>query len=613
MIFSAAASARARPGRISLPIALGVIVFGASAVHALLALQIASPWIVPDEIRYAELAKSLGDGKLPAIRDEVTFAFGLGYPLLLAPIWALFEDVAVAYTAAKVLNSVLLGLTAVPAYFLARRFVGERSALVVAALSVSIPSLLYAGMLMTEVALYPAFVLALFAIAVALERPTPATQLAALGAVALASMVKVLAVSLLFGYLAAVLLFHRLDTRRRKQWFDRLCVYWPTWFALTTIAVFGFGLGAAVGRRPTAVLGTYEPFLNSVDVRALPSWMFFHVAAFDFFVAVIPFAATALVIVAGLRRDADRRVRLLAVMSVAMSAPVFAAVAAYSSNPSPSVFGYASGAGANERATFVLAPLVLIGLMVWLRDRPGSRLAVVAVALGAAVLPAAVPLDRFAENVVKVQAFSLIPWVEAPHITHGRASLLVASLALGGIFLSLALVRARDVAFVAPVAAAFIAATMVAQTFIEITSEWTRLVGVGGSPSWVDRAVQRESVSVLWYERPGRPWVPLAPRHRIVWLSEFYNRNIGSVYELGSPMPYGIDLPSTRVRLAGRLVVLDDGRPAAMGRFVLAPCYVHVDGEPVARNTATGAAVYRVRGAVRATVSEPRECGAGAE
>ena len=181
MSISAAAPAATREARISIPIAVGLTVLVATAFHIALALRVPVPWITPDELRYSELAKSLGDGRLPSIRDDVTFGFGLGYPLLLAPVWAVVGDVAIAYQIAKVLNSLVMGLTAVPAFLLARRFVGDRSALAAAALSVTIPSLLYAGMLMTEVALYPLFVLALFAIAVALDRPTPATQLAALG------------------------------------------------------------------------------------------------------------------------------------------------------------------------------------------------------------------------------------------------------------------------------------------------------------------------------------------------------------------------------------------------------------------------------------------------
>ena len=104
---------------------LGAVVFLATALHALFALRSPSIWIVPDELIYSELAKSLGEGGLPKIRGEVSFAYGLGYPLLLAPVWAAFADVETAYAVAKVLNAFLLSLAAVPSYFLSRRFVDE--------------------------------------------------------------------------------------------------------------------------------------------------------------------------------------------------------------------------------------------------------------------------------------------------------------------------------------------------------------------------------------------------------------------------------------------------------------------------------------------------------
>lgn len=606
MSLPAATSAPASPIRISVPVALSMTVIVVSALHVILALRIPSPWIVPDELRYAELAKSLADGGLPRIRDEITWEYGLGYPALLAPIWALFEDVTTAYSAAKVLNAVVLGLTAVPAYFLARRFVPERPALIAAALSVSVPSLLYAGTLMTEVALYPAFVLALLAIAVALERPTAVTQVAALGAIALASMVKVLAVTLLIGYVTAVLLYHWLDTRRGRQWRDRLRAYRPTWAALMAIVLVGSGLGAVLGRSPTAALGAYESIIDSIDVLAVPSWMLFHVAAFDLYVAVIPFAATVLLIARGLRRNVDRRVRLLSVLTLAASVPLFTAVAAYSSNPSPAQFGYASGAGANERATFVLAPLVFIGFMAWLRERPGSQRGVGASVLIAALIPAAIPLDQFAQNYVGVQAFSLVPWVGAHDYTYWPIGLLAFTLTLGAFFVILLRMGARDGVFVAPVVATFIATTMIAHTVIEISSKWARSAGLGESSGWVDRVAGDAEVSVLWYERV--PSTTPAARHRVVWLNEFFNRSIGTVYELGSPLPYAVELASTRVRLADGNVVLEDGTPAPLGPLVLAPCFVRVEGEPIARDPLTGAVVYRVAGVVRATVMEPSGC-----
>ena len=145
----------------------------------------------------------------------------------------------------------------------------------------SVPSLLYAGMLMTEVALYPSFVLAFLAIAVALERPTAVTQVA----VSCRHRTRIDGEG--SRGIARVRLprrrpvFHWLDTRRDGKWLERLRAYWPTWLALATMGLVGFGLGAAAGKSPTAALGTYEQFLRAADRFDVPRWMFFHLAAFD--------------------------------------------------------------------------------------------------------------------------------------------------------------------------------------------------------------------------------------------------------------------------------------------------------------------------------------------
>ena len=73
---------------------------------------------------------------------------------------------------AKGINAVVMSLAAVPAYFLARRVVGSVQALVAAALTVLIPSLLYTGMLMTENVFYPIFLLTSLLLVLTLERPT---------------------------------------------------------------------------------------------------------------------------------------------------------------------------------------------------------------------------------------------------------------------------------------------------------------------------------------------------------------------------------------------------------------------------------------------------------
>ena len=91
---------------------------------------------------------------------------------------------------------------------------------------------------------------------------------------------------------------------------------------------------------------------------------------------------------------------------------------------------------------------------------------------------------------------------------------------------------------------------------------------VGEGANWVDAAVgEHESVSVLWAEPAGRPLSPRS-RHRIVVVGEFFNRSIGDVYELGSPMPYG--LPSTQVHVeAGPVYSTTADQPHSASSFWL--------------------------------------------
>lgn len=587
---------------------LPCLVAGVAALHALLALRSPVPWIIPDELRYAELAKSLGSGDLPHIRDRVTFGFGLAYPALLAPVWALIDDVSRAYAVAKVINALALALTAVPAYFLARRFLPEAHALLVAFLAVSIPSLLYAGTIMTEVALYPTFVLALLAIAIALERPTRSMQSSALLAIALASSVKILATTLIIGYVGAVLLFHWLDTRGAAQWRQRLAAYRLTWLTTGSLVLVGATVAPIVGRGPTVILGDYEGIVDRTVVTAIPRWIFLHVAAFDHFVAVIPFAATVVVVREGLRRNAGNAHRLIATLILAVSTPLFFAVALYSSNPSPGEFGYASGAGANERATFVLAPLMFIAFVLWLQTRPGSPRVLIGAAVVAAFLPATIPLDEFEEN-VNFQAFALVPWVGVHDVVPWPLGVLVLTVTLASSFLVTAFRGVRRALVVLPVVVVFLGLTFIGQSSMELVSMRTQAVGVGQSLTWVDDAVGRRGpVSVLWYEESGQPYVPVASRHRALWLAEFFNRSVGEVLEMGSPLQYG--LPATRTTLDGDRVVLEDGTSAPLDTLVLTPCHVRVEGEVIATDS-TGLTVVRVATLPKVTVGRPGVCPEG--
>jgi hypothetical protein len=604
---SPAIEIRAMPARVAVSVLLGVTVVLATAVHAALALMSPSPWIVPDELIYSELAKSLGDGRLPAVRDDVSFAYGVGYPALLAPIWAVFDDVTTAYAFAKVLNALLLGLTAVPAYFLARRFVDEVRSLYVAALCVAVPSMSYAGTLMTEVALYPAFVLALLAMTAALERPALATQASALGAIALVSAIKMLAAVLLLAYVAAIALYHWLDTRESSSWRGRLRAFMPTWVGLAGVLVAGTTVAVASGRSVSEPLGAYAVVLDNIDVVALPWWALLHVAELDLQVAVIPFAATLIVAWRGLRRGADRGERLFVALAVPVCAALVVVVAGFSSTPFPGGLDYPENVGRlNGRNTFVLAPLFFLGLMLALGLRVPSRRGLAVTGVVAGVLPALIPLERFVEHAV-AQTPSLVPWIRL----ESKASLAwpLGCLILTGAFAALYVARARAAVTVVSVAVVLLATTLFTHGGMVSASKWTGDQAWGTSPDWTERAAGDATVSVLWAERGNGRFVEQASRHFALWLGEFFNRNVGDIYELGTPMPYG--LPSTRVRLDDGRVVLEDGRFAQLGALVLVPCHVRVEGMAIARDPRTGMAVVRVTRPVRAAVVEPGSCPAG--
>lgn len=598
-------SIRLTPLPVSVGVVLGVLVTASTALQAALAVRIPSPWIIPDEIIYSELAKALAGGRLPAIRGEVSFAYGLGYPVLLAPLWALFDDVATAFALAKVLNALVLSLTAVPSYFLARRFVTEPHALVVAALSVAVPSMLYAGTLMTEIALYPVFVLALLAMTLALEKPTASTQAAALAAIALASAVKILSVVLVIAYIAAIFLHGWLFGRSAQRWRARMRAYAPTWLVLAggfCLLMLGSLLS---GVAPGAALGAYRVALTNVDPLSAPWWSLLHLAELDLYLAVVPFALTTVIVVRGLRRGAPEPERLFSALCLSVSAALILVVGAFTSTPSPGGSGYPEDVSRiHERSTFVLAPLFLIGFLMWLSDRRGRHSILVAVAAGAALLPSAIPFEDFDEN-VRFQALALVPWVETrSDLTRPIAVVAAFTVVLFLVFVLR--VRASAGWFVVPIVLVYAAVGATAYTSMRGASQWTRDSAVGSSPDWVDRAVGDASVSVLWAESSGESFVELAPRHRVVFVGEFFNRSLGPVYEIGSKMPY--DLPATRVRLTNGRIFMPSGRIAELGEFVLVPCYVRVTGTPIALDPATGAGVYRLGQVVHVKALRDKSC-----
>jgi hypothetical protein len=103
---------------------VGAIVLVGAAVAGAFSLQIVR--YEPDEIGYTHLAIGITHSASPITLSHAgADRLNQLYPLLIAPIWGLFGNVA-AFRITHVWNAVLMASAAIPSYLLAREVVHER-------------------------------------------------------------------------------------------------------------------------------------------------------------------------------------------------------------------------------------------------------------------------------------------------------------------------------------------------------------------------------------------------------------------------------------------------------------------------------------------------------
>ena len=152
------------------------------------------PFIMVDELIYSELAKSFADDLTFAVRGVASSRLRRRLSGPDRPAYAAFDRIPDVYAWTKTINSLVMSLAAVPAYFLARRVAGQGLALLAAVLAVAVPSMVYTAVVMTENAFYPVFLLAALALVALLERPSARRHLAFFAALALAYLTRTQAV-----------------------------------------------------------------------------------------------------------------------------------------------------------------------------------------------------------------------------------------------------------------------------------------------------------------------------------------------------------------------------------------------------------------------------------
>ena len=568
---TAVAAVRARATTLPAWVWLGAIVVVSSGVRIALAHRVVTPWIMVDELIYSELAKSLASHGEFLVRGVPSNGYGFVYPALIAPAFGLFGSVPHAYAVAKGINGVVMSLAAIPTYLLARRLVEPVPALVAAALSVAVPSMLFTGMLMTENVFYPVFLLTTLVLVVTLERPTPLRQVLLLALCGFAFATRAQAVA----FVPAVLVAPVLHGWIERDLPARLRRFTPLYGIVGGLAVLALAATAARGRSPLSLLGAYRAATSSAySLGTVLHYVLWHVAELDLYVGVLPFAALLALWFAP--RVASPAARAYAAATLPLVVFFLVEVAAFASTESQRI---------EERNDFYLMPLLLIALVAVAATR---RPALVA-ALVAGVLPVALPFAKFVNPSAVSDTFGLLPWwwVQDQGIHFGALRLVALA---SGLAAGIAFLVVPRLALAALVGLYFVVASVVIENGrhgIHQAAVGSLFAGIRvADPDWIDRAVGRDAhVAFVWH---------YAGETRPLWNNEFFNRSVGDVYTVDGPDPADGGLPETPVRERRDGTLVDGrGRPPHVGYAV---SYTDIAGRPGARDAKLGLALYRVHG-----------------
>jgi len=555
------------------------VVIGSATFRAVLGGGIVAPFIMIDEVVWADVARGFASAGEPLIRGEPDPGYSLVYPLLISPAYALHDSLPDAYAVVKAINAALMSLAAVPAYFLASRVAGAGLSLLAALLAVAIPSLVYTGTVMTENVFYPLFLVVTLVLVLVLERPTPLRVVLLVGLVTLAFAARVQAVAIVPAALLAPPLLAFFERRSLRATFSRYRLLYAAFGALGVLALTVQVLG---GRSLQDLLGAYSSVGDaSYGTREVLRYLVWHGAELGLYLLVVPLAAT--IVLVGRARSLDRRLQAFLAATLALTACLLPVVAAFAS-----VFS----ARIEERNLFYVAPLFAIALVAWVElgaPRPQPLAAIAAVF--SALLVLAIPFDRFLTTSAITDTLMLLPWwslqdrIGSDWVTPAALGF---AFALAAVFLFVP----RRYAVVLPLLVLALWGAALKPIWwgkhgFERFARGSLFQGIRTAErDWVDRALpDGAEAAFLWTGRADRLTVNL---------NEFFNRSVGRVYYVGSPTPGG--LPETRVRIDQKTgAVTKPGGKAIPEEYILADSSFEPDGEPLARDKGWGITLWRVR------------------
>ena len=364
--------AKAEPSRRLTLALLGGIFVISWVVWAWVGSKHSYPNVFPDEMYYGKLSQSFAagdglvwrgsDGGLPPL-----------WPLILSVGWH-FGSAPDVWEALKIFCAGLASAVVFPVWLFARGYVGERRALLAAALAVAGPWMAVTPFIVSENLAYPVATASLFCLVLALRGVSMRWFGAGLALAAVACLTRTQMLSLPVIFVVALLLdVARHPAGERRARFDA----WPRalWVTLGGAVV---ALMLAFILKPG--LTNYDVLGHHASIGDIFSTMSRHLA-----VAIVAFAFIPVIALLGLMLDRanwrDEKVGPLLVTTVAAAVVMFPLLARFEA--------WATVGAPVERYTMYLAPLLAVVLVVAPgRLKPG-RTAVGALAM--LVLLLAVP------------------------------------------------------------------------------------------------------------------------------------------------------------------------------------------------------------------------------
>lgn len=151
--------------------ALATVYFGAVLIRYMIYIMI--PYWSGDEYAYKSIAAGIWHfGSHGVLTDEMVAHSvnlpNLLYPYLISPAFLLGENF---YFGVRLINAIIINTAIFPIYFMARRFLNQMPALVVASISIAIPFLNIGAFAVTEVLFFPLFLLSILMAIESIDHP----------------------------------------------------------------------------------------------------------------------------------------------------------------------------------------------------------------------------------------------------------------------------------------------------------------------------------------------------------------------------------------------------------------------------------------------------------